>query len=322
MAQSRVALVTGASSGIGAAVAQALAAAGYQVFGAARRLERMAYLQPGAALALDLTDEASIRRCADSVLGLAGRIDVLVNNAGYGSFGPVETVPLEEARRQFQVNLFGPARLIQLLVPHMREQGHGTIINVSSVAGRVHTPLGAWYTASKHALEGFSDALRLELEPFGIQVIVIQPGVTATEIDATASIGMVAAAERGPYEAFARGAKRLVDRNRRGASHPQAIADTVSEGPAGALAWHPLCRRLGRQAGSLEPGAAFRPGVRPVAALDDARVNPGQPRGDGPACLGSNQMMAPPGTWVGRIQAQPWRSSLFGLDWNPTPNLD
>jgi NAD(P)-dependent dehydrogenase (short-subunit alcohol dehydrogenase family) len=179
---SPVALVTGASAGIGAATVRALLPT-HTVYAAARRVDRMAELaaQGARVLALDVTDDASnvaaIRRIHDE----AGRLDVLVNNAGYGSYGAVEDVPPEEARRQFDVNVFGAARLIQLALPMMREQRSGTIVNVSSMGGKMYEPFGGWYHATKFALEGLSDCLRLELAPFGIRVVVIEPGGIKTE---------------------------------------------------------------------------------------------------------------------------------------------
>ena len=178
-----VALITGASSGIGEAAAIRLHESGFLVWGGARRVDRMAGLA-GRGIrthALDVTDEASMTDFVDRLLAEHGRIDVLVNNAGYGSYGAVEDVPLTEARRQLEVNLFGLARLTQLVLPSMREARRGRIINVSSIGGRFGEPLGAWYHASKFAVEGFSDSLRLEVADFGIQVVIIEPGAIQTE---------------------------------------------------------------------------------------------------------------------------------------------
>lgn len=179
----KVALVTGASSGIGEATALELKRLGFVVYGGARRVERMEGLRAQGArtLALDVTDGASVSDAVATIEREAGRLDVLVNNAGYGSYGAVEDVPLEEGRKQFDVNVFGVMRLIQLLVPLMRRQGSGRILNVTSVGGKIHTPFGAWYHGTKFALEGMSDVLRIELAPFGIDVIVIEPGAIKTE---------------------------------------------------------------------------------------------------------------------------------------------
>ena len=179
----KVALITGASSGIGEATAQRLLADGYLVYAAARRLERMQTLGTAGArlLSLDLTDDASIVAAVDTIQRSEGRLDVLVNNAGYGAYGALEDVPLDEGRRQFEVNVFGLARLIQLSTPMMRAQGSGCIVNITSIGGKMHEPMGTWYHATKFAVEGLSDCLRMELAPFGIQVVIVEPGAIRTE---------------------------------------------------------------------------------------------------------------------------------------------
>ena len=167
----QVVIVTGASSGIGEATALALDQAGFAVYAGARRLDRMAGLaERGITVAeLDVTDEGSMVAFVDRVLADRGQVDVLINNAGYGSYGAVEDVPLDEGRRQFEVNLFGLARMTQLVTPSMRAAGSGRIVNISSMGGHFGEALGAWYHASKFAVEGFSDSLRLELHEFGIR---------------------------------------------------------------------------------------------------------------------------------------------------------
>jgi short-subunit dehydrogenase len=179
----KVALVTGASSGIGAATARRLHEGGYLVHAGARRVARMQDLaQDGiSVVALDVADDSSMTGVVGKILADHGRIDVLINNAGYGSYGSVEDVPLAEGRYQLEVNLFGLARLTQLVTPQMRAAGAGKIVNVSSIGGHLGEPLGAWYHASKFAVEGFSDSLRLELHPFDIDVIVMEPGAIRTE---------------------------------------------------------------------------------------------------------------------------------------------
>jgi NAD(P)-dependent dehydrogenase (short-subunit alcohol dehydrogenase family) len=174
----KVALITGASSGIGESAAILMHNAGFKVYGAARRLEKMKSLEGKgiSTIALDVTDEDSIVNCVNTLLEKEGSIDVLVNNAGYGSYGAIEDVPMEEARRQFDVNIFGLARLTQLVLPGMREKRFGKIVNISSMGGRIFTPFGGWYHATKHALEGWSDCLRLETREFGIDVVVVEPG--------------------------------------------------------------------------------------------------------------------------------------------------
>src|SRR3954451_699466 len=147
-----------------------------------------------------VTDDASMVALVDRVVGDTGRVDVLVNNAGYGSYGALEEVPMEEARRQFDVKVFGLARLTQLVLPHMRAQGSGRIINVSSVGGKIWEPLGAWYHATKFAVEGLSDSLRVELRPHGIDVVVIEPGAIRTEWAAISAENLIAASSIPAYQ--------------------------------------------------------------------------------------------------------------------------
>ena len=197
----RVALVTGASSGMGRSFALQLQQAGFLVYGAARRLDRMEDLGEHGIrpLAMDVTDDQSMTEGVSQLLREAGRIDVLVNNAGYGSYGAVEDVPLAEARRQFEVNVFGAARLTQLVLPAMRDQASGTIINITSMGGKIYTPFGAWYHATKFALEAFSDCLRLETKSFGIHVVVIEPGAIRTEWSGIAADHLVETSANGVY---------------------------------------------------------------------------------------------------------------------------
>jgi short-subunit dehydrogenase len=184
----KVALVTGASSGIGEATARQLQKAGFIVYGAARRTDRMSDLAASGVHTLARRHQRDLgrQRGRRDHRG-EGRIDVLVNNAGYGSYGALEDVPMEEARAQIEVNVFGLARLTQLVLPHMRAQRSGTIVNISSMGGRFATPMGAWYHASKYAVEGLSDALRLEVKRFGIDVVLIEPGSIRTDWGAIAA---------------------------------------------------------------------------------------------------------------------------------------
>lgn len=183
MKDSKVILITGASSGIGFDAAQTLAKQGHKVYAAARRLELMEPLKPLGVqpIRMDVTDEASMQAGVEAVIKAEGRIDVLVNNAGYGFFGAIETVPMEEARRQLEVNVFGLARLTQLVLPHMRKQGGGRIVNTSSIAGKMVFYMGGWYNVTKYSVEAFSDALRMEVKPFGIDVVMIEPGAIKTD---------------------------------------------------------------------------------------------------------------------------------------------
>jgi NAD(P)-dependent dehydrogenase (short-subunit alcohol dehydrogenase family) len=227
----KVALVTGGSSGIGECTVRELLGAGFTVYTAARRVERM---QPLAELgahvfAMDVTDDASMVAGIERIITEQGRIDVLVNNAGYGSYGAVEDVPIDEARRQFEVNVFGLARLTQLVTPHMREQGSGRIINISSIGGKFYEPFGAWYHAAKFAVEGFSDSLRLELKPFGVDVVIIEPGPIITEWNEIARDSLLERSGSTDYAKYARRAhKVLTDFDKPGrASKPEAVARKI-----------------------------------------------------------------------------------------------
>jgi NADP-dependent 3-hydroxy acid dehydrogenase YdfG len=230
----KVALVTGGSSGIGEATALHLREAGFVVYAAARRVERMAALRDAGVhtLALDVTDGESATAAVDAILAEQGRIDVLVNNAGYGSYGSLEEVPLTEAQAQLDVNVLGLARMTQLVLPGMRARGSGTIINISSIGGRLATPLGAWYHASKYAVEGLSDAMRLELHRFGIDVVVVEPGSIRTEWGAIAAEKVRATSGRGPYAAQANAMAKTLDATSRPgyrlASKPDVIAAAVT----------------------------------------------------------------------------------------------
>lgn len=179
----KVILITGASSGMGKDAAILLAKEGYKVYAGARRVDRMEDLKSHGIIPvkLDVTDEQNNEQVVNQIIQEQGRIDVLINNAGFGLYGTVEDIPIKDARYQFEVNLFGLAHITQLVLPHMRAQKSGRIINTSSMGGRIFTPLGAWYHATKHALEGWSDCLRIETAPFNIQVVVIQPGGVKTE---------------------------------------------------------------------------------------------------------------------------------------------
>ena len=182
-----VVLITGCSSGIGRAAAEHLAALGHTVVATARRLDAIADLAARGCrtLALDVTDEASMRAAVEATIAAHGRIDVLVNNAGYSQSGAVESVPVARARAQFETNVFGPLRLTQLVLPGMRQRGSGRIVNVSSMGGRLVFPGGGVYHASKYALEALSDALRYELRPFGVAVVLIEPGLVRTQFAET-----------------------------------------------------------------------------------------------------------------------------------------
>ncbi|MUN37801.1 oxidoreductase [Actinomadura litoris] len=251
----KVALVTGASSGIGEAAAYRLHRKGFTVFGAARRTDRMERLAASGVrtLSLDVTSETSAERAVAEIVAAEGRVDVLVNNAGYGSYGALEDVPPDEARAQLDVNLFGLARMTRLVLPHMRARRAGTIVNVSSVGGRLATPLGAWYHASKYAVEGLSDALRLEAARFGIDVVVIEPASIRSEWGAIAAGRLRATSGRGAYAEQAEAMARILERSSRPggviSSPPAVVGDAIAEA---ATARRPKTRyRVGRGSGSM-----------------------------------------------------------------------
>ena len=225
-----VSLVTGASSGIGEATARRLRSLGHVVYGAARRVDRLEALATDGIkpLAMDVTDDASIIAGVDAILAESGRIDVLVNNAGYGSYGAIEDVDPAEALRQFDVNVFGATRLTQLVLPHMRAQGSGTIVNISSMGGRIHSPMAGWYHATKFATEALSDALRMEVAQFGIDVVVIQPGGIATEWADIAADNLDATSGHRPYARLASAMSATLRKSGDRDSSPEVVAKAVA----------------------------------------------------------------------------------------------
>lgn len=231
--RSKVALITGASSGIGEATALKLKSMGFEVFAAARRTEKMEHLKTEGirVLALDVTQDYSMQLAVKQIQAEFGVIDVLVNNAGYGSYGALEDISLEEARAQFEVNVFGAARLTQLVLPNMRSQRSGTIINISSMGGKIHTPLGAWYHGTKFALEAISDCLRMELEPFGINVVVVEPGGIKSEWADIAAEKLLKTSGNGPYatQAMPMANSMISEISKKRQSPPQVIADTIAK---------------------------------------------------------------------------------------------
>jgi len=204
---SKTVLITGGSSGMGKETAKKLLADGYNVYVAARRVDRMADLEAlgATALAMDISKDVDILAAVEKIASESGGVDVLINNAGFGSYGAMEDTSLADARYQFEVNLFGLARLTQLVLPHMRQKKAGRIINISSMGGRIYTPLGSWYHATKHALEGWSDCLRIELAPFGIDVVIIEPGAIDTEWSGIMAEQMMERSGDGPYADQAKG---------------------------------------------------------------------------------------------------------------------
>jgi NAD(P)-dependent dehydrogenase (short-subunit alcohol dehydrogenase family) len=205
---SRAVLITGCSSGIGRATALRLASSGWTVYASARRPESIADLTDAGCkvLALDVTDEASMTAAVAEVERAEGAVGVLINNAGYSQSGAVETVPIEAVRRQFETNVFGLVRLTQLVLPAMRAQGWGKVVNIGSMGGKLTFPGGGYYHATKYALEALSDALRFEVRGFGVDVILVEPGLITTEFGnvAAASVDSAdsAAGNGDPYARF------------------------------------------------------------------------------------------------------------------------
>lgn len=226
-----VAIVTGCSSGIGRATATLLAERGWYVFATARHLETVTDLASEgiSPLQLDVTDATTMIAAVDTILARTGRIDALVNNAGYAEAGPLERATPEEVRAQFETNTFGPLRLAQLVLPVMRAQGRGRIVNVSSINGRVAMPFTGLYSASKHALEAMSDTLRMETCPFGVHVIVVEPGPVRTNFTAAGHrrTARFATEQDSPYARYFPRFDRLLAGNPRANASPEAVAKVV-----------------------------------------------------------------------------------------------
>ncbi|MBS1271930.1 MAG: Cyclopentanol dehydrogenase [Candidatus Marinimicrobia bacterium] len=225
----KVILITGASSGIGKTTALRLLNEGYTVYGAARRVGEMQVLEEngGHALHMDVTDHESVTGGVEGVLDEQGRIDVLINNAGYAVYGAIEDTDIDEARHQFEVNLFGLADLTKEVLPVMRDQESGTIINISSMGGKIYTPLGAWYHASKHALEGWSDSLRLEVKQFGIDVVIIEPGIIETGFEDVLKQPLLDRSGDGPYREMAEAVTRTTRDSYENNSSPASVVAGV-----------------------------------------------------------------------------------------------
>lgn len=228
-----VVLITGCSSGIGAASALRLARRGLTVYASARRPQALSELVAAGCrpLALDVTDEASMRAAVGAVEQAHGAVDVLVNNAGYGEYGTVEEVGLDRVRAQFETNVFGLARLCQLVLPGMRGRGAGRIVNVSSMGGRLVFPGGGYYHASKYAVEAISDALRFEVAPFGVRVSVVEPGLIRTGFGETAAGTLARSGSlAGPYAGLNRAVDESMARSYRSrtlSATPDAVARVI-----------------------------------------------------------------------------------------------
>jgi NAD(P)-dependent dehydrogenase (short-subunit alcohol dehydrogenase family) len=232
---SRALLITGCSTGIGRATAERLASSGWKVYATAREVEKIASLADLGCelLPLDVTDETSMRAAVGEVERREGAVGVLINNAGYSQSGAVEAVPMAEVRRQFESNVFGLARMCQLVLPGMRRQGWGRIVNISSMGGRLTFPGGGYYHATKYAVEAMSDALRFEVAGFGVKVVVIEPGLIRTRFADAATGSMEVTTAGGPYASFnAAVAKAVRDNYERGpflklGGGPEAVAATI-----------------------------------------------------------------------------------------------
>lgn len=249
-AASRVVLITGASSGIGLECARHLASRGHRVYGTSRRAtagEGAVHMLP-----LDVNDDASVAACVASVLERESRIDVLVNNAGFGLAGAIEETTIDEARSQFDTNVFGPLRMCRAVLPHMRQARRGLIVNMSSIAGLVPVPFQAMYGASKAALEFLSESMRMELRPFGVHVALLEPGDFKTGFTAN-RVRIAAANGDSPYRQWFERALAVMERDERNAPPPTAIARKLEQLVAGGTPRlrHPIAGALQRAAPML-----------------------------------------------------------------------
>lgn len=262
----KVAIITGISSGMGHAAALYFKEQGFEVYGGARRMNRMQDLveQGIHAQELDMTDKLSIRQLVDHTVKEAGQIDVLINNAGYGEYGPLEEVPVENAKRQFEVNLFGADVITQFVLPVMRRQGYGRIVNVSSIGGDLYTPLGGWYHATKAGINMWSDVLDAEVRQFGIRSVVVQPGGTDTE---WGSVAMDHAKENleadSPYESLVDKMSDMLGQMSNGSTPlPMASAED-------------LAKLFYRAATDIRPKRRYFNSIADHAAVVFARTMPG-----------------------------------------------
>lgn len=261
--ESKVILLTGASSGIGFDAASILASQGHIVYAAARRVEKMEPLSPLGVhiLKMDVTDDASMTEGVNTVIAEQGRIDILINNAGFGYFGAIENVSMEEARRQLEVNVFGLARLTQLVLPHMREQHSGRIINVSSVAGKIVLAYGGWYHVSKFAVEALSDALRIEAKQFGIDVALVEPSGIRTDWGIIAAKNLEDCSKGTVYEKTATQEAKIFN---------YAYTSKLLSGP------EVVAKAICRAANARRPRLRYRPGRGAYLLLASHAILPGR----------------------------------------------
>ena len=244
----KVILISGGSSGIGCEAARMLSGKGHKVYAAARRMEKLEPLAEYGIvpLRLDVTDEQSVEACVQTVIDAEGRIDVLVNNAGYGSLGPLECVSMEEARKQMDTNLFGAAMLSRLVIPYMRGQGSGRIVNISSVAGRTPVQFGGWYNISKYALEALGDTMRIDLKQYGIDVVTIEPSGIKTPWGGIAADNLESCTAGTVYEGPAR---------RQAAMFRKAYSGNIMSPPS------VVARAITRAACARRPRPRYHPGM-------------------------------------------------------------
>jgi NADP-dependent 3-hydroxy acid dehydrogenase YdfG len=225
----RIVLVTGASSGIGKAIAEYLAEKGYYVYATARSMNELEAMRSHniESLQLDVTDGDVIHIAVEDIVASKGRLDVLINNAGYGIYGTVEGLTREQVRSAFDVNVFGLGQVTQAVLPLMRAQKSGTIVNISSVVGKVSTPVLDWYAATKHAVEALTDALRLEVKQFGIKVVLIEPGSIDTGFEDVAMATLNECNDPACYEEIRLRFSKLIRNGYEGAPGPQVVVDQV-----------------------------------------------------------------------------------------------
>jgi NAD(P)-dependent dehydrogenase (short-subunit alcohol dehydrogenase family) len=274
--RSPVVLITGTSSGIGRAIASAFAAKGYEVFGTSRNPQRNESIAGVELLPLDVSDQASVTSAVSTVIQRAGRIDVLVNNAGVGIFGAAEESSIAQAQELFDTNFFGLIRVTNEVLPHLRAQRSGRIINISSVLGFLPAPYGALYAASKHAVEGYSESLDHETREFGVRVSVVEPGYTDTAFDANA------ADPDSPievYRAVREHAKEGLIKAVRAGDNPSVVAEVAlkaatSRSPKLRYPAGPLARQL-TALKRFAPEALLDKGIRKANNLTEApKPNP------------------------------------------------
>ena len=233
--EKKVILITGASSGIGFETAKVLAKQGHIVYGTSRNIDRVEKIKDFGAigLSLDVTDDESSKKCLEEIIKREEKIDVLINNAGFGSYGPIEMVSLDKAREEFEVNVYGIIRMTKLVIPYMRNQRSGRIINISSAGGRVTTYLGGWYHASKYAVEVLSDSLRMELKNFGIKVSIIEPGGVKSNWGIITADNLIQSSKNSPYEDISNKIaglyKDLYGGNSKLLTKPEVVAKKISK---------------------------------------------------------------------------------------------